>query len=700
MPEIKVLNQETINQIAAGEVIDRPSSVVKELVENAIDAGATAVTVEVKDGGISLVRVTDNGCGIEKSQIPTAFLRHATSKIREALDLLTVSSLGFRGEALSSIAAIAQVELVTKTARELTGARYLIHGGEEISMEEIGAPEGTTFLVRNLFYNTPARKKFLKSPQTEGSYISSLVERMALSRPDVSIRFIQNNQNRLHTAGNHNVKDLIYMIYGRDIAGNLLPVNVEKDQVKIAGFLGKPVISRGNRSYENYFINGRYIKSSLISKAIEDGYHSYLMQHKYPFTVLHLTIAPELLDVNVHPAKMELRFSNQEAIYEMIRDGVREALTEREFIQKVSLSEPEREKSPASAAKEPGTAAGRTEGSESGSSVQKASAFGTGAAGDRAGKPSGRTERGPEPFEVRRSLASAIPPVEPPGFLRESVESYSVKTAPPEKPEKAPMSLEKPALQAGPLVAGEIQKTEPNPEGETKGTLEEKTASETHPAALPEEASPADGRQLELFEEKLLSSQARARYRFIGQLFDTYWLIQYKDEFLIIDQHAAHEKVLYERLVRELADKKIYRQMVSPPILLTLSLREEEILERFQEKFFRMGFEIGPFGGKEYAVSAVPANLYGIAQKELLLELLDSLAGELSLESDELILEKLASMSCKAAVKGGDSLSQAEAEALIDELLTLKNPYACPHGRPTIVSMSRRELEKKFKRIL
>lgn len=665
MPEIRVLSQETINQIAAGEVIDRPSSVVKELVENAVDAGATAVTVEVKDGGISLVRVTDNGCGIEKSQIPTAFLRHATSKIQGALDLLTVSSLGFRGEALSSIAAIAQVELITKTAGELTGARYQIHGGEEISMEEIGAPEGTTFLVRNLFYNTPARKKFLKSPQTEGSYISSLVERMALSRPDVSVRLIQNGQNRLHTAGNHNLKDLIYMIYGRDIAGNLLPVETEKGAVKISGFLGKPVISRGNRNYENYFINGRYIKSNLINKAIEDGYHSYMMQHKYPFVVLHLTLDPELLDVNVHPAKMELRFSNQEEIYELVRGAVREALAGRELIRKVSLSEP-------------GEASrGRTFPDK---------------------KPSGRAERGPEPFEVKRSLSQTIPPVEPPKFLRESAASYQVK----KRPETVTVPLhEKPPVP-------EISEAELIPEREALLLKRTPVGEENIPASpmpqkesvRPEEGGTADGRQLELFEEKLLSSKARAQYRFIGQLFETYWLIQYKEEFLIIDQHAAHEKVLYERMVRELSEKKIYGQMVSPPILLTLSMREEEVLHRYREKFSRMGFAIEPFGGKEYAVSAVPANLYGIAQRELLLELLDSLTGELSRESDELILEKLASMSCKAAVKGGDRLSLAEAEALIDELLTLKNPYACPHGRPTIISMSKRELEKKFKRIV
>ncbi len=671
MPEITVLSQETINQIAAGEVIDRPSSVVKELLENAIDAGATAVTIEIKDGGISLVRITDNGCGIEREQIPTAFLRHSTSKIRSAADLLTVSSLGFRGEALSSIAAVSQVELITKTAGELTGSRYQIHGGKEISLEEVGAPEGTTFLVRNLFYNTPARKKFLKAPQTEGSYISSLVERIALSRPDVSLRFIQNGQNRLHTSGNHNLKDLIYMIFGREIAGNLLPIEAEGDHMRITGFLGKPVISRGNRTYENYFINGRYIKSNLINKAIEDGYHSYLMQHKYPFVALHLTIEPEFLDVNVHPSKMELRFRDQEEVYQALYHAVHDTLAGKEHIRNVSLGEEE-------GRRKEGFATEKKETTGSGKRVP---------------------ERGPEPFELQRSrretgtpgLSAAIPPVEMPEFLKES-SRYQVRAGKPqaERNEK-PNTVQVPA---GPVKEPE-QETGPAPKAaraakENNGRPEE--AGAAGKAKAPE--------QLELFEEKLLTKEARAEYRFIGQLFDTYWLIQYRDEFLIIDQHAAHEKVLYERLLRELSEKKVYGQQIDPPILLTLNLREEEVLSAHRDRFRALGFEIEPFGGKEYAVYSVPANLYGIAEQDILMELIDSLSDELSHGSEELIMEKLASMSCKAAVKGGDRLSVREAEALIDELLALENPYACPHGRPTVISMSRRELEKKFKRIV
>ncbi|MGO5164358.1 MULTISPECIES: DNA mismatch repair endonuclease MutL [unclassified Candidatus Paralachnospira] len=663
MPNITVLSQETINQIAAGEVIDRPSSVVKELLENAIDAGATAVTIEIRDGGTTMIRITDNGCGIEKEQISTAFLRHSTSKIRTAADLLTVSSLGFRGEALSSIAAVSQVELITKTAGALTGARYQIHGGKELSLEEIGAPEGTTFLVRNLFYNTPARKKFLKSPQTEGAYISSLVERMALSRPDISLRFIQNGQTKLHTSGNHNLKDLIYMIFGREITANLLPVEADGDHMAIRGFLGKPVISRGNRTYENYFINGRYIKSGLINKAIEDGFHSYMMQHKYPFVVLHLTVEPEFLDVNVHPSKMELRFRNQEEIYELLCRSIHDTLAGKELIRRVTLSEPEEEPKQAKTDAGPEPFEARRAARE-----QNRSAMGERVSAVREGLV-GRTvlSGGARPSGESKlpGFSSAIPPVEPPAFLKETAE-YSAK----------------------PKTDGHL----PQREGAKQCVPMDDSGSRK-----PQQEPP---HQMELFEEALFTKEARKSYRFIGQVFETYWLIQYEDQFLIIDQHAAHEKVLYERMVRDLREKKIYGQQVNPPMLLSLSAHEEEILNTCRMRFEALGFEIEHFGGKEYAVHAIPANLYGITQKEILLELLDSLSGDYGKESEELILEKLASMSCKAAVKGGDRISTAEAEALIDELLNLENPYACPHGRPTIISMSRKELEKKFKRIV
>ncbi|WP_434311764.1 DNA mismatch repair endonuclease MutL [Hominifimenecus sp. rT4P-3] len=660
MGQIQLLDSSTINQIAAGEVIERPSSVVKELLENAIDAGATAITVEIKEGGISFIRVTDNGSGIPKEDIPLAFLRHSTSKIKRVEDLMTVSSLGFRGEALSSIAAVAQVELITKTEEQLTGSRYVIEGGEEKSLEEIGAPGGTTIVVRNLFYNTPARRKFLKTAQTEGSYISNLAERIALSHPEISFRFLMNGQNRLHTAGNHKLKDIVYTVYGREITSELIPAEAwsEDGCVGIRGFLGKPLISRGNRSYENYFINGRYIKSNLITKAIENAYAGFVMQHKYPFTVLHFTIEPTWLDVNVHPTKMELRFRNEELVYQTVYETIRNALEGKELIPRVTLDEP-----------------------------KKDVIFENGDVGKT-------RERGPEPFERTRQAASASfkgtqaegrkerPKEDMPSLIRESPQYF--KKDGKETPSAREIPREPSTIE---LMQREMRKS---------GELDTKKQPILEPA-VPEASAP---KQMELFEEKILTREARAEYRMIGQLFDTYWLVQYREEFLMIDQHAAHEKVLFERTMRSLAEKEFTCQQMNPPIVLTLSAREEAILSEYGDQFRKLGFEIEPFGGKEYAVYGVPGNLFGLAREDLLMELLDSLADESGRQRLNLVEEKVALMSCKAAVKGNNRLSLKEAEALIDELMQLEQPYTCPHGRPTIISMTKYELEKKFKRVV
>ncbi|MDY4516456.1 MAG: DNA mismatch repair endonuclease MutL [Lachnospiraceae bacterium] len=643
MKNIAVLDQNTIDKIAAGEVIERPSSIVKELVENAIDAGATAITVEIKEGGISLIRITDNGEGIEGSQVPLAFLRHATSKISKVEDLLNVASLGFRGEALSSIAAVCQVELITKTAGSLMGTRYLIDGGTEKKREEIGAPEGTTFLVRNIFYNTPARKKFLKTPVTEAGYISDLMERMALSHPDISFKFINNHQTKLHTSGNANLKDIIYGIYGRDIASNLAEIHAGNDSISIDGFIGKPVISRGNRNYENYFINGRYIKSGIIAKAIEDGYRTFMMQHKYPFTALHFTIDGSLLDINVHPTKMELRFADNQEMYQLVYDAIKDGLSHRELIPEVSVGE----KKPTVETpkmKQPGAAI-------------------------------------PEPFEKNRldihekqNTCDTLPVIKQvESFVSGRVPSKSYDTGyAAMKEEIAPYLTQK---QPGKLARVSAEIIRENGEAE-------------------------ETRQLNLFEERLLSKEHIKEHRLIGQLFDTYWLVEFHDKLYIIDQHAAHEKVLYERTIRNLQNREFTSQQLSPPMILTLNMQEEELLTRYMDHFTQVGFEIEPFGGREYSVRAVPANLFGIAQKDLFIEMLDSLSEQTGHLQAELINEKIASMSCKAAVKGNHRMSALEAEALICELLSLDNPYNCPHGRPTIISMTKYELEKKFKRIL
>ena len=646
MAHITVLDQNTINKIAAGEVIERPASVVKELLENAIDAKATAVTVEIRDGGISFIRVTDNGSGIPKEEVPTAFLRHSTSKIQSVEDLFTVSSLGFRGEALSSIAAVAKVELITKTPEQISGTRYQIEGGKERALEEIGAPEGTTFLVRDLFYNTPARQKFLKTAQTEGAHVASLVEKIAMSHPEVSVRLIQNNQNKLHTSGNHNLKDMIYTVFGREIAANLLPVEYEEEIFSIRGFAGKPVIARSNRNFENYFINGRYVKSSLVAKAIEEAYRPFLMQHKYPFVLLHLKIEPEYLDVNVHPTKMELRFREEEEIYKKIYEAVSRALAQKELIPQVSLDKKK--------------------------DIDEE-------------KREEKRAPHPEPFEVRRKEEAEKKLAQERAQNQDVV--YENKAVYGRIAESSPSWLDEESVPQKPVSTQKM-------EGLAGKAKELETA-----APLPNHTLPKE-KQLDLFEEKLLEPKSRKRHKLIGQLFDTYWLVEFDQNLYIIDQHAAHEKVLYEKTMASLKTREFTSQMVSPPMILTLSGQEKRLLEKYKTYFTEIGFELEPFGDREYALRAVPDNLFSIAKKELFMEMLDNLSDDILKGSPDLIYEKVASMSCKAAVKGNHSMSAMEADHLIDQLLQLENPYACPHGRPTIISMSKYELEKKFKRIV
>ena len=663
MANIQVLDQITIDKIAAGEVIERPASIIKELVENAIDAGASAVTVEIKEGGISFIRITDNGCGIPKGEVPLAFLRHSTSKIRSVDDLSTVASLGFRGEALSSIAAIAQVELITKTKDEVTGTRYRIEGGAEKSIEDTGAPDGTTFLVHQIFYNTPARRKFLKTPMTEASHVSELMTRLALSHPEVSIQFINNGQEKLHTSGNGKLKDIIYHVFGRDIANNLLETNERIDGIQVQGFIGKPIISRGNRNYENYFINGRYVKSNIIAKAIEDAYKDFTMQHKYPFTALHFTMDGTDLDVNVHPTKMELRFSNQQGVYNFIYNALKQTLSEPELIPRVEL--PEAKEVPVKAEK----------------IVERKQ--------EQPMTPV-REERKTPVIEEEKNLDYFMKK------MRERVTAYhqqAVEVKPTPAPSVIQENVNYEALPASQVAAVK----QPVPEQRT-------VAKEPMPeqAVAPrEEKSVVTEKQVDFFEEKLLTKKAAQEYKIIGQLFETYWLVEFHEQLYIIDQHAAHERVLYEKTLRGMKDREFTSQYLIPPIILNLSMHEGEALNTHMDIFTNIGFEIEPFGGDSYAIRAVPDNLFSIAKRELFTEMLDQLVdGIHSSLAPDIVAEKVASMSCKAAVKGNSRLSAAEVETLIGELLELENPYHCPHGRPTIIAMTKRELEKKFKRIV
>lgn len=634
MAKIQLLDQKTIDNIAAGEVIERPASVVKELVENAVDAKANAVTVEIKDGGMTLIRVTDNGIGIPKDQVKTAFLRHATSKIRSVEDLLSVSSLGFRGEALSSISAVAQVELVTKTAESFSGVSYKIYGGEEEAFEDIGAPDGTTFLVKNLFYNTPARRKFLKSATTEAGYVEQMMVHIALSHPEISFKFIHNNKNKIYTSGNGKVKDIIYHIYGRDVAGALIPLEAQNEDVKVTGFVAKPYVSRGNRNYESYFINGRYIKSSIIYKAIEEGYRTFTMKHRYPFVCLDFKIDQELLDVNVHPTKMEIRFRNGREIYELVVDAVRAALLQKDLVQDVLRETPKKKELPKT------------------KEVKK-----------------------PEPFEVNRRKEEVQQMEQQGQGVQQQVEkpSHPVKKT---------------------LTASESSKNTKKP---TYAGLNYNTQKKEFPQYKTDELS---SNQMTLREDPVFSVQARPDRKILGQLFKTYWLIEYEDQLFIMDQHAAHEKVNYERLMKNFKEKEIYSQRLEPPMVVTVSMTEAEALTRYKDAFAGLGFTIESFGGNEYCIREVPANLYGIGERDLFMELLDAVSQENGTLDTEVIASKIATMACKMSIKGNQRVSLMEVEHLLDELMKLENPYQCPHGRPTIIKMSKYEIDKKFKRIV
>ncbi len=652
MAEIKILSEDTIDKIAAGEVVERPMSVVKELVENAMDAGAGAITVEIKNGGIDFIRVTDNGQGMEAKEVRLAFARHATSKIRSVEDLTSIASMGFRGEALSSIAAVAQVELITKTKDALTGVRYAIEGAVEKEFEEVGAPDGTTFLVKNLFFNTPVRRKFLKQPQTEGGYIAELLERLAMARPDISFKFIQNGQIKLHTPGNDDLKEVIYRIYGREIANHLVPVDVQDERITIKGFLGKPEINRSNRNFEHYFINSRYVKSKVLAKAIEDGYKQYVMQHKFPFVVLHFGIPSGEVDVNVHPTKMEVRFSDEQYVYKTVVQKIISSFRSKELIVNAAFGKDTK--------------------------VSKAENM-----------PVYDKAKIPEPFMMQKT--SEVKPA-----VKSIMQDTEVKI-----PENGVQQISNPVE---PFVM-DFENIPLVQEQELKEVYQGSHMPETPVQPVSEPHSLAhiqiiEATQETLFEEQFLSEKARETYEILGQIFGTYWIVVYSDRMYMIDQHAAHEKVKYEHLVASIRTKEVMSQSVMPPVILQTSAKEEQTILEHMEAFGQIGFEIEAFGDHAFCLRAVPVDLYGCSYQELFREMLDEMMDGPLNGAPEVVLNKLAGMACKAAVKGNKKMSRDEAVKLIDELLTLENPYHCPHGRPIIISMTQQEIEKKFKRIV
>jgi len=704
---IKVLDQNTINKIAAGEVIEKPSSVIKELVENSIDSGATAVTVEVKGGGLSFLRVTDNGAGIKKDEVKLAFLRHATSKLVTVEDLLSISSLGFRGEALASIAAVAQVEMITKTADDVTGLRYQIHGGKEISSEEIGAPGGTTIIVRNLFYNTPARKKFMKTDATETSYIYDLMCRICMSHPEISFKFIANGTDKLFTSGNGKLRDIIYHIYGRDITSNLLEINAENDYMKISGYIARPCISRGNRSFEGYYVNHRYIKSAVLTKAIEDAFRTFVMIHKFPFTEINFQVRPDLLDVNVHPTKMELKFANSQDIYSFTYNAIRETLLFKELIPDVA---PGKDPKPETfKQRDVGNAPEAFENKRREEIVR---------AEERTipqSQPeqlrSAETQTSPQqlcPIEPQTSSQPVRPVIE---IIDETSSSNNKESdvIDNNKTEKSAGNyiyadrnndLERDIVQNRNVVNESPAYTAPAPaRPSVTAATQDSTVSAASAAAYIEEAGKKYVQQ-DMFQEKFLTKEARAKHRLIGQLFKTYWLIEYDGKFFIMDQHAAHEKVKYEELMENYKNKKIYSQYLMPPAVVTLSAAEIEFLHENMEMFEALGYQIENFGGREFKLNAVPDNLFGLDGRELFIDFIADASSSAKKVTIDTFIHKLSTMACKAAIKGNTEISFKEADALIDQLLKLENPYTCPHGRPTVISMTEAEIEKKFKRIV
>ena len=594
MKNINILDSNTIDKIAAGEVVERPSAVVKELVENSIDANADAVTIEIKDGGISFIRITDNGEGIDRSQVKKAFMRHATSKIKSVEDLISVTSLGFRGEALSSISAVGKVEFLTKTKTDFIGTRYVVEGGRECVFEDAGIPDGTTIIVRDLFFNVPARKKFLKSPSSEGNNITELIEHMILSHPNISFKYIYNGNVKLQSSGKNDIKSCIYNVYGRDIANGLIEVKSIRDDISIHGFIGKPELARATRNFEIYFVNNRFIKSTLIDRALEEAYKDYLMLHKYPTVFLYFEIPSHLIDVNVHPTKREIRFFEGEALKCYIVDVIKNALINKELIKEIVEEHHE--------------------------------------------KPSVKeSEINKEPFETINHI------------IESSYNNY---------------------------YSSEIEKEDESTDVNDKNE------------------------QLTLFDDKFISEESIKKHRIIGQLFNTYWLIEFENKLFIVDQHAAHEKVNYERLIKKLRNNENCSQNIYPPIVVSLSNAEAQYVTKYNENFLNVGFTIEHFGGLDYTISTVPMELLSQNPADYFHEMLDELMEGKNSKETETVNLKIATMACKASVKGNMHLSVFEADKLISELLTLENPYNCPHGRPTIISFSKYEIEKMFKRIV
>lgn len=630
--EIRLLDNSTINKIAAGEVVERPSSVIKELVENAIDAGAGNITIEIKDGGTTFIRITDDGCGIPVNEVKTAFLRHATSKITAVEDLESTFSLGFRGEALASIAAVSKAQMITKTRNEETGTKIVINGGILEEIKPWGAPDGTSITVEDIFYNVPARRKFLKKPATESGYISDIVNKFILGHPEISFKYINNNTTIIQTSGNNDLKTALYHVYGKDTALKMLELSSSHPDMKLDGLIGKPELSRANRTYENLFINGRFIKSDVVSNAAEEAYKTRLMIGKFPVYALSITLDPSMIDVNVHPAKLEVRFRDDDAVYQFVYDSIVNT-----FKDKVLIRE-----------------------------------------GNWDSKPSAAVS---EFIEINVPQEKPIKPVQ-----------QELYTGMPSAPRKT-ASLRSEAANYTSRLNQAVSEDE-----KLKGELLLRNIENgSSSSQIREERKKFDDIPSETME---FSSDKPFfdNYRVIGQVFGTYWIIEQNKSMFVIDQHAAHERILFEKFSEEFSNGSVVSQKLFDDEKLILSETERVILEENIELFKNFGFEVKKESGGWY-ISSVPYIFDKPANAEFLTDILDMIHTEKLADVYDSKLMSIATMACKAAVKARDKMSVSEAEEMIKKLLSLKNPFSCPHGRPTIIEMTEYELEKKFKRI-
>ena len=633
---IQLLSEEVIGKIAAGEVVERPSAAIKELVENSLDAGASAITVEIRDGGISYLRVTDNGSGIRQSDIRMAFERHATSKITRAQDLFGIRTLGFRGEALASIAAVARVTCTTRTKDDPSGVKVQNDGGQITAIEETACPEGTTFVVRDLFYNTPVRLKFLKKPATEAGFVSDLMMRLILSRPDVSFRYISQGKTLEHSSGDGKLDSAVFAIYGNEMLRTMRKVDNHQAGMVVTGYVGIGESGRGNRSHQSFFINGRYMRSSLLSSAVEAACRERVMIGKFPVCVLHLTMPFETVDVNVHPNKLEVRFQNEAAISEALETIIRNAIADRDALEKPTqlLLTPEPSAPPVKVIKQTVTM-------DKPKSVL-----------EEANRPQVKND----PYPTSSACQSG-------STLRESTLSYNgfMRTVP---------LVPEPSVPPRPTVIGKPVISRPA-----------------------ETAKPEHAEQVALF-----LPEAKKPLKLIGTVFNTFILVEYEDNLLLIDQHAVHERLLFDRMMQAVDQQRCGQELLIP-MLMSVTRREQALLAEHRELLEEIGLSVEPFGDTEVSIRTIPMILGEPQTQDFLHEVMDQLDNERGSISLEKRRAAILQMACKKAVKGGDALSEAEVRDLVTRMIDEKVTPTCPHGRPLVVALSHHELDKRFKRI-